>query len=791
MDFNMLYLITLFIAVMYAVIFGYIFRVKFRYFLNKVIYRIIPELIILLYFNFFMISMINSKIVSSLSKTRFYSLANQINSIFFHRFYNFTFFDFIIMIVFSYFTFIIIRLLCHKGYVSKLKYLQTTTVYKYFDEAKLLIIWFYILYLIILYVSREYFIYSNSQYLNIFTIYNIYFILKMFLILKELEIILMSSVFTYKIEEFDFIEFLKDENYRIYDFKMMFEEKKYLFREINNYLNYYGKEALTICIDGASGSGKTSFAGVLQKELNEDYYVFEINSLIFTENNRLNDYFNFVIEKLFRAYGVYNSKLLKNYMNVIRYVVNDKLSKVVNCFLDENLKKSYFDLKEEINLTIKKIFDPKFNKDIDKKGIIFIVDDIEKVYSESQIVNILVFSQYIISFDYVKFIFITNLDILNKKIENRYLNMFIHKVFKIDDTTTNDIILKYFNELYIYERNSDNREYVDYWFKILTTIGFEKNIKEFGIYLYNNINLEYYIFSKQWMEYKSKLLEVLNNANLIGNSFLKFNMGDFDYEIINDYYNYVYLKKIFLEDGRESILNNIYMINRLMKIKFDLYNDEQIIAIWICIEKKGILNQDMYLDSNKYKIYKNFNKYKSNIEKISDLISLELEKNPRNLKRQVSFFWYSFEKLYDYLEEIRDYENFKDILNIVIQKDFVLFFMLICFFKISNLLYDYKDDFKVSLKNNIDIMKIYEFLIGNYENLKNNSVRGFTSFVNDNVNDIDIDEYVSLRGLDKGINYIFLSFYIQTYIYKKMILEDVNEEALEIIIRFVHDLNRN
>ncbi len=78
-----------------------------------------------------------------------------------------------------------------------------------------------------------------------------------------------------------------------------------------NYLKYYHKEPLTICIDGESGVGKSTFSYVLQKELNDDYYVFNINSLIFTENNKLNDYFNYIIENLFKAHGIYNSKSLK------------------------------------------------------------------------------------------------------------------------------------------------------------------------------------------------------------------------------------------------------------------------------------------------------------------------------------------------------------------------------------------------------------------------------------------------------------------------------------------------
>ena len=787
----MLYFLSLIIALVYFYIFLSIFRFKLLYFLKKFIFRIVPELIVLMYFNFFMISIINSKITTSLSKTGFYSVANQINTIFFHKFYYVTFFDFIVIIIFLYFLFIIVKAIFCKNYLSKLKYLKTTVMYKYFDEIKWLIICFYIIYFIILFVSREYFIYSLQQYINIFTIFNIYFIINMFLMMKELEIILISDLFNYKINKFDVKDFIKDENYRIYDFDVMFEEKKYLFREVNNYLNYYQKEALTICIDGKCGCGKTSFAGVLQKQLNDDYYVFEINSLIVTENNRLNDYFNFIMGNLFKAHGIYNSKLLKNYMNIISYVISDKISNVVNYFLDENFKKSYFDLRDEINLYTKKIFDSNFNKNLDKKGIIFIVDDLERVYNEAQIVNMLIFSQYIISFDYVKFIFVTNLDILNEKIESRYLNMFIHKVFKIDDTNTNAILSKYFKELDMYE-NINRRENLTEWFKILATIEFDKNIKEFGMYLYNNINLEYYIFSKKWTEYKSKLFEKLDESKLMEGSFIKINFdNNLDYEIMNDYYNYIYFKKSFLGDIRDVILDNIYMINRLAKIKFDLYNDEQVIAIWICIEKKGLLDSTMYLDKEKYRIYKNLTKYKQNINKISTLVNLKLEKNPRNLKRQVSFFWYSFEKLNEYLKEIETHEHFDDVLKLVTQRDFILFFMLICFFKISNFIEDPKEEFKVSFKNNVNIMGIYKFLNSNYEDLKRCSVRGLTSFVNENANDVDIETYVSLKGFDKGINYIFLCFYIQTYIYKKMILEDVNEEGFELLVRFIYDLNRN
>lgn len=784
----MLYLLSLLITIIYFCIFLYIFRFKLRYFLKKFVFRVLPELIIMMYFNFFVVSIINSNITSSLSKTQFYSFANQINTIFFHKFYHLTFFDFIMMLLYVYFVLIIIKSLFNKNYLSKLKYLKTTIIYKYFNEVRWLIFCFYVIYLIGLYVSREYFIYSIEHYINLFTIFNIYFVLDMFLMMKELEIILVPDLFDYKINKFDVKDFIKDENYRIYDFEMMFEEKKYLFREVSKYLNYYQKQALTICIDGGCGCGKTSFAGVLQKQLNHDYYVFDINSLVFTENNRLNDYFNLVIENLFKAHGIYNSKLLKNYMNIINYVISDKISNMVNYFLDEDFKKSYFDLRDEINSCIKKIFDPNLNSKIDKKGIIFIVDDLERVYSEAQIVNMLIFSQYIISFDYVKFIFVTNLDILNEKIDSRYLNMFIHKVFKIDDTDTNNILSKYFKELDVYEK-INKRDNLNEWFNILTTIEFDENIKEFGMYLYNNINLEYYIFSKKWMEYKTKLLEKLNENSLLDGPFM--NINNLDYEIMNDYYNYVYFKKSFLEDIRDVILNNIYIINKSHKIKFDLYNDEQVISIWIYLEKNGMLDSSMHFDKEKHTIYNNFIKYKQNIDKIGNLVNLKLEKNPRNLKRQVSFFLYSFEKLNKYLDEIKDNEYFDEVLKLVTQRDFILFFMLICFFQISNFIEDNSEKFKVSFKNDVDIKGIYKFLYSNYENLKMSSVRGLTSFVNEYAGKATIEEYVSLKGFDKGINYIFLCSYIQTYIYKKMILEDVNEEVLELLTNFIYNLNRN
>ena len=180
----MLYFLSLIIALVYFYIFLSIFRFKLLYFLKKFIFRIVPELIVLMYFNFFMISIINSKITTSLSKTGFYSVANQINTIFFHKFYYVTFFDFIVIIIFLYFLFIIVKAIFCKNYLSKLKYLKTTVMYKYFDEIKWLIICFYIIYFIILFVSREYFIYSLQQYINIFTIFNIYFIIKMFIMKK-------------------------------------------------------------------------------------------------------------------------------------------------------------------------------------------------------------------------------------------------------------------------------------------------------------------------------------------------------------------------------------------------------------------------------------------------------------------------------------------------------------------------------------------------------------------------------------------------------------------------------
>ena len=63
-----------------------------------------------------MISIINSKIINSLSKTQIYNFANQINNIFFHKFYNLTLFDFIIILLCFYFI-IIIVMTCQKGVI--------------------------------------------------------------------------------------------------------------------------------------------------------------------------------------------------------------------------------------------------------------------------------------------------------------------------------------------------------------------------------------------------------------------------------------------------------------------------------------------------------------------------------------------------------------------------------------------------------------------------------------------------------------------------------------------------
>ncbi len=723
----MLYLCSLVIAIIYLYIFLYIFRYKLLDFIKKFIFRIVPESLILIYISFFMISIINSKIINSLSKTQIYNFANQINNIFFHKFYNLTLFDFIIILLCFYFIIIIVMTCQKRGYISKLSYLKCTVVYKYFTEIKIIVIIFYIVYLILLYVSREYFIYDFKHYVGIFTIFNIYSILNLFLIMTELEFLLLPDLFENKVNKFSKKNFIKDDNYIIYDFNMMFNEKKHLFIELCNYLKYYHKEPLTICIDGESGVGKSTFSYVLQKELNDDYYVFNINSLIFTENNKLNDYFNYIIENLFKAHGIYNSKSLKNYMNIINYVMNDKVSNLVNYFMNDKIQKNYFEIKDEINNCIVKIFgsdsEVKF-----KKGIIFIIDDLERIYNDSQIVI---------------------------------------KIERCEDSSLN----------------------IGSWITHLLDIEFDKYIKEFGVYLYNNINLEYYILKKKWIDYKRILLEDLRNGGLIDNkNNIVFNFNNSGYEMINEYYNYIYFKKSFLGDNREVILDNIYNLIKEEYINMDLYDDEQVIAIWIYMEKNNKLLNCIKFNINHYRVYKNLTLYKNNMNKVNYLIDLKLDNSPRNLKRQVSFFLYSFEKLDEYLCNLRNDKNFCYIIDIVNQRDFILFFMVICFFRISNFIVSDFDDNSFKSDNNINILSIYKFLVSNHETLKGYSVKGIISFVYDNIDKIDIDKYINLKGFDKGINYIYLCFYIQTYIYKKLILEDVNEESFEILIDFIYNL---
>lgn len=788
----MLYLCSLIILLIYFFIFLYIYRYRIVEFLNKFAFRIIPESLILIYINFFMISILNSKISSSISKTNFYDVANQINSIFFYRFYRLTLFEFIVLIVYLYLVVVAIKVFMKRGYLNKLSYLKTIVIYKYFNEIKIYIILSYIIYIILLYISKEYFIYTLSHYMGMFIIFNMYLVLNMFMVMMELEFLLLPNLFEYKINKFNNKNFIKDENYVIYDFDMMFNEKKHLFIELCNYLKYYDKEPLTICIDGRGGSGKSTFACVLQKELNNDYYVFNINGLIFTENNKLNDYFNFIIENLFKAHGViYNSKILKNYMNIINSVLSEKVTGILSSLLSEKVQSSYIDIKDEMNNYINKIFSEKSR--YGKKGIIFIIDDVERIYNESQIVNILIFSQYILGFNYIKFIFVTNLDILRKKLDKQYLDMFIHKVFKIDNTSTNDILSKYFHELINFKSVGYNGNLYN-WFSNLSKVDFDKYIREFGVYLYNNINLEYYIFTKKWIEYKGDLLRVLRGNGILNNdNIISLNLSDFSYEGLNEYYNYIYFKKQFLGNNIEVVLNNIYKIIKSNKINLDLYNDEQIIAIWIYLEKNNMITTGMGLDKNKYRVYKNLTIYKKSIDKTIPLINLKLDNSPRNLKRQISFFLYNFEKLDEYLTSIKDcnanYDYIKEIVN---QKDFILLFIILCFFRISNFI-NVEDNLDEPdlVSDNINIIDIYKFFVSNYEDLKSCSVQGIISFVYDNIDRIDIEEYVRLKGFDNGINYIYTCFYVQSYIYKKLILEEVDEDAFEELIIFIDDLIKN
>lgn len=788
----MLYLCSLIILIIYFFIFLYIYRYKIVEFLKKFTFRIIPESLILIYINFFTISILNSKVSGSISKTNFFDVANQINSIFFYRFYQLTLFEFIVLIVYLYLIIVAIKAFMQRGYLNKLSYLKTVFVYKYFNEIKIFIILSYVIYIILLYISREYFIYTSSHYTGMFIIFNIYLLLNMFMVMMELEFLLLPNLFEYKINKFNNKNFIKDENYMIYDFNMMFNEKKHLFIELCNYLKYYDKEPLTICIDGKGGSGKSTFACVLQKELNKDYYVFNINGLIFTENNKLNDYFNFIIENLFKAHGVvYNSKILKNYMNIINSVMDDKVTSMLSNFLNEKVQSNYIDIKDEMNNYINKIFSEKSRDG--KKGIIFIIDDIERIYNESQIVNILMFSQYILGFNYVKFIFVTNLDVLRKKLDNQYLDMFIHKVFKIDNTSTNDILLKYFDELITF-KSSDYDGNLYNWFNNLSKIDFDKYVREFGVYLYNNINLEYYIFTKKWIEYKGELLRVLRgNGMLNQDNIISLNLSDFSYEGLNEYYNYIYFKKQFLGNNIEIVLNNIYKIIKSNKIDLDMYDDDQIIAIWIYLEKNNMIDTSNGLDKNKYRVYKNLTIYKKSIDKTIPLINLKLDNSPRNLKRQISFFLYNFEKLDEYLSSIKGMNsNYYYIEEIVNQKDFILLFIILCFFRISNLI-NVEDNLDEPdlVSDNINILDIYKFFSSNYEDLKSCSVQGIISFVYDNIDRIDIEEYVRLKGFDNGINYIYICFYVHSYIYKKLILEEVNEDAFEELIIFVDDLIKN
>ena len=369
----------------------------------------------------------------------------------------------------------------------------------------------------------------------------------------------------------------------------------------------------SMALIGKWGSGKSSYLKTLENKLNDEYEIIKINVWQLENSENITN----EIRKEFDNILFESNRVLWLLQLIKRLFIRDYFS-VLSKYATKSEIKATFAFEPTINAS-QNDFNELLKEVLGNKKVLLLIDELDRLESKDEIINIFKVIRYTASFDNV--FVITALDM--KQIENKFEENidYIHKIFN----------LKYLVP------NIDKDELINY---------IEKNIilkfKEFSI-KESELNILSYSFDR------NKIIDFINSYREVKNVF-------------NDTYAFIKYLEEDSKDWNEYIsFEFIFILNLIKAVDFELYSkllfDEQLLILSKAYKEpeKDVYNKKLnYIISEKMKNTK-FNLFLVEILKVD------------NFKQH--FDIYQQQKIYNYHVSQTKYNNYiKDI--IFLENDF-------------------------------------------------------------------------------------------------------------------------
>ena len=374
--------------------------------------------------------------------------------------------------------------------------------------------------------------------------------------------------------------------------------------------NYKSDNFFSLALIGAWGSGKSSFLWNLQQQITKDKVIYlnvwklENIQNILQEIEKEFDNIIFECNKTGWAIHHLKSIFIRDYFSTLsKYFLENKIN--INLSFSQTIQES----KNEYNMLLK--------ESLKDKKIVFMLDEIDRLDSEDDILNIFKVIRYLASFDKVFTITAIDIEKVGEKVGLDYTHKIFNSKYTIPITTKNEI--HDFLKVEISKKLSS----------FITKENFEKLLR---------------------IKVKDKILIDYINT----------------YREIKNCYNDTYILCQSLENGNKNWnkyidFEFIFILNLIKSLNFDFYikimKDKTLTNLVLGeLFYKKITSSSNYSDTKEKdeKVYiENIKDY----EKFGEIIELYtiLLRN-RNLEQ--SFYVYEHYKIYDYMFTELEYKEF-------------------------------------------------------------------------------------------------------------------------------------
>ena len=379
--------------------------------------------------------------------------------------------------------------------------------------------------------------------------------------------------------------------------------------------NYKSDNFFSLALIGAWGSGKSSFLWNLQQQITKDKVIYlnvwklENIQNILQEIEKEFDNIIFECNKTGWAIHHLKSIFIRDYFSTLsKYFLENKIN--INLSFSQTIQES----KNEYNMLLK--------ESLKDKKIVFMLDEIDRLDSEDDILNIFKVIRYLASFDKVFTITAIDIEKVGEKVGLDYTHKIFNSKYTIPITTKNEI--HDFLKVEISKKLSS----------FITKENFEKLLR---------------------IKVKDKILIDYINT----------------YREIKNCYNDTYILCQSLENGNKNWnkyidFEFIFILNLIKSLNFDFYikimKDKTLTNLVLGeLFYKKITSSSNYSDTKEKdeKVYiENIKDY----EKFGEIIELYtvLLRN-RNLEQ--SFYVYEHYKIYDYMFTELEYKEFLEDTN--------------------------------------------------------------------------------------------------------------------------------